>query len=81
MRLNRIQIVAWQAILACAAGGVLAGQTEREPRPLGSDVDIVHLLAVAESDYHQAHARYATFRELVSSGQPALSGVKSISVN
>jgi hypothetical protein len=76
VRLALIQIVAFQTLLACAARGVSAGQ-ESESRPLESEVQIVHLLGVAEADYHQAHARYATFRELVSSGQLALSGVKS----
>ena len=41
------------------------------PSP-GAEVEIIHLLAAAESDYHQAHGRYAKLEELVGSGQLAL---------
>lgn len=69
MRLELIQIVAWQAILACAGAVVSAGQANSTSDLPEAEVEVVHLLGTAESDYHQAHGRYATLAELVDSGQ------------
>jgi hypothetical protein len=68
VRPELIQIVAWQVILACAGAGISAGQATGTSEP-EAEVEIVHLLGIAESDYHQAHGRYATLAELLGSGQ------------
>ena len=77
VRPKLFQIVLWQAILACAGGGVSVGQVEGELRSPGTGVEIIHLLGAAESDYHQAHGRYAKLEELIGSGQLALTASRS----
>jgi len=75
MRPELIQIVAWQAILACAGTGVSAGQANGTSDLPEAEVEIVHLLGTAESDYHQAHGRYATLAESWAPGNS--NGVRS----
>jgi hypothetical protein len=72
-----IQIVACQAILACAAAGVLAGQAGTASDSSGTEIEIVRLLGTAESDYHQAYGRFTALTELLGSGQLKLSAEQS----
>jgi hypothetical protein len=61
------------SVLVLAVGAVCFGQAP----PSSGEIEIVRLIAAAESAYHQGYGRYTTLPELRSSGQLELSAVQS----